>query len=227
MIKTTLLALSLAVALVSLTACGGDGLVPAADSDTPVAVLETDIGNIWILLHDSVNPDTVDNFTKLIAEDFYDGIGFHRVEKSHVIQAGCPVWDNPALAGSGGPGWQIDFEDASLPHLEGAVGMARAVEYDSAGSQFYICLSPRPHLDGEYVIFGTVIAGMEIVHEVYVGVVINDARVISYGEFLELSEAATAENPDPLGIRPIEEIKLASVEELVIEVEGDEELETE
>ncbi len=223
MTKLTLLSLSL---FLLLSACGGEGLVPAADSETPVAVLETDIGNIWILLHDGVNPDTVANFTKLIDENFYDGIGFHRVEKSHVIQAGCPAWDNPAIAGSGGPGWQIDFENATLPHLEGAVGMARAVEYDSAGSQFYICLSPRPHLDGEYVIFGTVVAGMEIVHEVTVGVVINNARVISYGEFLELSEAATVENPDPLGIRPIEETKLASVEELVIE-EDDEELETE
>jgi peptidyl-prolyl cis-trans isomerase B (cyclophilin B) len=197
--KRTLLTLAvLAVAAVLTAGCGEEGaessaeagaasadcLVPPAAADTPVARLVTERGDVHLLLHEAVNPETVGNFIKLAEDDFYDGIGFHRVEPGGVIQAGCPQW-NTELAGTGGPGYTIDFENATLPHLEGAVGMARAREPDSAGSQFYICLAPLPGLDGDYVVFGQVVAGMEVCFAIRPNTLIEDVELLTYGEFLE------------------------------------------
>jgi peptidyl-prolyl cis-trans isomerase B (cyclophilin B) len=185
--------------LLATTSCGEDtgALVPLPTTQTPVALVDTDVGNFYILLHDSVNPDTVANFVDLVSAGAYDGIGFHRVEKGHVIQAGCPFWNDPARAGTGNLAEDyLPFENATLQHIEGAVGMARSRELDSAGSQFYVCLAPRPHLDGDYVVFGQVVAGMEVVHQVVVGTVIEKAEIMTYGAFLEKAERAE------LGIRP-------------------------
>jgi cyclophilin family peptidyl-prolyl cis-trans isomerase len=175
------------ILLLAAVSCGGDtgALVPLPTEATPVVCMDTDIGNFYILLHDSVNPNTVANFVDLVTRGKYDGIGFHRVEKGHVIQAGCPFWNDPARAGTGNlADSYLPFENATLQHIEGAVGMARSREKDSAGSQFYVCLAPRPHLDGDYVVFGQVIAGMEVVYHVEVGTIIEKAGVMTYGEFL-------------------------------------------
>ncbi len=182
-------------------------LVPLPTETTPVALVGTDIGNFYILLHDSVNPDTVTNFVALVEAGTYDGIGFHRVEKGHVIQAGCPHWNNPGMAGTGNlADGYIPFENATLQHIEGAVGMARSRELDSAGSQFYVCLAPRPHLDRSYVVFGQVIAGMEVVHGVEVGTIIEHALILTYGEFLEKAKLGE------LGIRPVVTVELPVLE---------------
>jgi peptidyl-prolyl cis-trans isomerase B (cyclophilin B) len=190
------------VCLVCLTtaAVAAGELVPAARADSPVAAVRTERGSFYILLHDEVNPATVANFINLAEKDFYDGIGFHRVVPGHVIQAGCPLWDTE-MAGTGGPGYTIEFENADLSHLEGAVGMARAPQPDSAGSQFYVCLAPRFHLDGDYVVFGSVVAGMEVVHAVEAGTIIEDIELLSWAEFKE--RAQNREVEDPLGIRPL------------------------
>jgi peptidyl-prolyl cis-trans isomerase B (cyclophilin B) len=110
-------------------------------------------------------PITVDNFIKLAKRGFYDGLSFHRVEPGFVVQGGDPNGN-----GSGGPGYTIKGEfSKTLHHVEGTVAMARTGEPDSAGSQFYICLAPAPFLDAHYAIFGQVVEGMDLVHQIAVG----------------------------------------------------------
>ena len=125
------------------------------------ALIETDFGTIKVLLYKKDAPVTCANFIKLAKQGFYDGLTFHRVVKGHVIQGGCPKGD-----GTGGPGWTIPLEITKHKHVAGAVGMARGADPDSAGSQFYICLAPRPHLDGKYCVFGMVVEGMDVVRKI-------------------------------------------------------------
>lgn len=127
------------------------------------ATIQTDKGDIVIRLYPDVAPKTVENFVKLARQGFYNGLTFHRVVPGFVIQGGDPVGD-----GSGGPGYTLDAEISSLSHITGTVAMARRPdevnpERRSSGSQFYICLAPQPHLDGQYTIFGEVIQGMDTV----------------------------------------------------------------
>jgi len=110
-------------------------------------------------------PITVENFIKLAKRGFYDGLSFHRVEPGFVVQGGDPNGN-----GSGGPGYTIKGEfSKTLHHVEGTVAMARTGEPDSAGSQFYICLAPAPFLDAHYAIFGQVVEGMDVVHQIAIG----------------------------------------------------------
>jgi cyclophilin family peptidyl-prolyl cis-trans isomerase len=127
-----------------------------------VAVIETTYGNIVIELFPDDAPNHVWNFIRLSRSGFYDGLTFHRVVEDKVIQAGCPKGD-----GFGGPGYQIRAEFSEREHMPGIVGMAREDhDPDSAGSQFYICLTPMRHLDGEYTVFGRVVDGMETVRRI-------------------------------------------------------------
>jgi len=112
-------------------------------------------------------PNTVNNFISLANSGFYDGLKFHRVIPGFVIQGGCPQGN-----GTGGPDYSIRGEfkingfDNDLKHEEGVLSMARAAHKDSAGSQFFICLGPVPHLDGSYASFGKVLKGMETVQKI-------------------------------------------------------------
>jgi peptidyl-prolyl cis-trans isomerase B (cyclophilin B) len=90
-------------------------------------------------------------FIKLADSGFYDGLRFHRVEPGFVVQGGDPRGD-----GTGGPGYHLKAEFNARPHLRGTVAMARASSPDSAGSQFYICLSDARFLDGQYTVFGRI-----------------------------------------------------------------------
>ena len=107
-------------------------------------------------------PNTVENFEKLANEGFYDGLTFHRVIPGFMIQGGCPRGN-----GTGGPGYTIKGEfDANgvrndLDHTRGVLSMARAMDPDSAGSQFFIMVEAAPHLDGQYAAFGKITEGME------------------------------------------------------------------
>ena len=115
-------------------------------------------------LYEDIAPKTVENFVKLVEEGFYDGLTFHRVIPGFMIQGGCPLGN-----GTGGPGWQIPGEFASngfandLKHERGVLSMARAMDPNSAGSQFFIMVAKSPHLDGDYAAFGKVTEGMEAV----------------------------------------------------------------
>ena len=126
--------------------------------------LHTSKGDICAELYPDVAPVTVKNFTDLIKRGFYDGLTFHRVIAGFMIQGGCPKGD-----GTGGPGYHIKGEFAAngvknaLKHTRGVLSMARAMDPDSAGSQFFIMHADAPHLDGQYAAFGKVTSGMDAV----------------------------------------------------------------
>ena len=113
-------------------------------------------------LYEEIAPITVENFEKLANSGFYDGLIFHRVIPGFMIQGG-----DPEGVGIGGPGYTIKGEFASngvpndLKHTRGVLSMARAMDPDSAGSQFFIMVADAPHLDGQYAAFGKVTEGME------------------------------------------------------------------
>lgn len=112
------------------------------------AILETEKGTIHIDFFDQDAPNTVKNFVDLSQKGFYDGLTFHRVIPDFMIQGGCPKGD-----GRGGPGYTIKCEINSNKHLAGSLSMAHAGR-DTGGSQFFICHSPQPHLDGMHTVFG-------------------------------------------------------------------------
>jgi len=122
------------------------------------AVIETDKGNITFRFHQRIAPKTCENFAKLAKQGFYDKTKFHRVIDNFVVQGGCPKGD-----GTGDPGYTIEAELSDRAHVRGTVAMARGRAMDSGGSQFYICRSTLPHLDGQYTIFGSVTAGLGVV----------------------------------------------------------------
>lgn len=124
-------------------------------------------GVIDIELDEKAAPITVENFEKLVKDGFYNGLTFHRIIPGFMIQGG-----DPAGNGTGGPGWEIKGEfkangwDNPIKHDRGVISMARAMDPDSAGSQFFIMHQNAPHLDGQYAAFGRVISGMDVVDEI-------------------------------------------------------------
>ena len=113
-------------------------------------------------LYPEIAPETVANFEKLVYEGLYDGLRFLRVIPGFMIQGGCPLGN-----GTGGPGYGIKGEfsangfENNLKHDRGVLSMARAMDPNSAGSQFFIMVEKAPHLDGSYAAFGRIIEGME------------------------------------------------------------------
>ena len=124
-------------------------------------------GTIRAELYPDIAPITVENFVKLIKNQFYDGLIFHRVIPGFMIQGGDPEGN-----GMGGPGYGIKGEFLSngfkndLKHTRGVLSMARAMDPNSAGSQFFIMVADAPHLDGDYAGFGKVIEGMDVVDQI-------------------------------------------------------------
>ena len=135
-----------------------------ATASFPLVTMETDKGTIEFVLYPDTAPNTVASFISLAQKGFYDGLTFHRVVADFVIQSGDPNGD-----GSGGPGYRIKAEFNARQHLEGTVAMARGDDPDSAGSQFYICLTPQPGLDGNYTVFGQLTRGMDVVKAIQIG----------------------------------------------------------
>ena len=113
-------------------------------------------------LYPEIAPVTVENFEKLANEGFYDGLTFHRVIPGFMIQGGCPRGN-----GTGGPGYTIKGEFTmngfknDLKHTKGVLSMARAMDPNSAGSQFFVMVADAPHLYGQYASFGKVTEGMD------------------------------------------------------------------
>jgi len=122
----------------------------------PVVELSTSQGELVLALRPDVAPRHVENFRRLVEAGFYDGLTFHRVVPDFVIQGGDPLG-----TGMGGPGWQIPSEFNDLPHLRGTLSMARMGQWDTAGSQFFICLGDwSQELDRKYTVFGKVLRGL-------------------------------------------------------------------
>lgn len=141
-------------------------------TENPIATLEMENGGIIeIELYPDIAPNTVCNFIELANNGYYDGLIFHRCIPGFMIQGGCPEG-----TGSGGPGYKIKGEFSSngfqndLKHERGVISTARQGEnpytgemnYDTAGSQFFIMVEDYPYLDGDYASFGKVISGMEV-----------------------------------------------------------------
>ena len=134
----------------------------------PIVTFELNNGDvIKAELYPEVAPNTVNNFLSLVNKGFYDGLNFHRVISGFMIQGGDPRGN-----GTGGPGYAIRGEFSangfanSLKHEKGVLSMARAMNPNSAGSQFFIMHETAPHLDGQYAAFGKVIEGIEAVDKI-------------------------------------------------------------
>jgi peptidylprolyl isomerase/peptidyl-prolyl cis-trans isomerase B (cyclophilin B) len=117
------------------------------------AVIKTSKGDITVKLYPEEAPITVVNFSHLAKKGFYDSLTFHRVIPNFVIQGGCPKGD-----GTGGPEWTIvcECDNNTHKHQRGTLSMAHAGR-DTGGSQFFICHSKQPHLDGVHTVFGNAI----------------------------------------------------------------------
>lgn len=126
-----------------------------------------EFGDIDIELDFNQAPKTAQNFVDLVKKGFYDGLTFHRVIKGFMIQGGCPIGN-----GTGGPGYTIEGEfkangiNNTISHVRGVISMARAMSYNSGGSQFFIMHKDGTYLDGQYAAFGKVINGMDVVDKI-------------------------------------------------------------
>jgi peptidyl-prolyl cis-trans isomerase B (cyclophilin B) len=125
------------------------------------AILHTNHGDITVELFDADAPKTVENFTKLAGDSFYDGVIFHRVIKDFMIQGG-----DPTGTGRGGPGYTFDDEQNDKKIVRGALAMANAGP-NTNGSQFFIVTTDAaPWLDGKHTVFGQVVDGMDVVDKI-------------------------------------------------------------
>ena len=144
---------------------------PELPGDAPRVRLSTDRGDIDVALYTDRAPKHCENFLKLVGEGYYDGIKFHRVVPGFMIQAGCPntkdASKEAASWGTGGPGYKVDREESGLRHFEGFLAAAKqGGDTQSSGSQFYITVADANQLDKDYVVFGKVLAGMEVAHTI-------------------------------------------------------------
>lgn len=132
-------------------------------NDLPQVRIETSKGVVVAELFENEAPDTVGNFISLIEKGFYDGLKFHRVLAGFMAQGGCPLGD-----GTGDAGYKIYCEcdkDDHRKHFRGSLSMAKGTPKDTGGSQFFFCLVPTAHLNGQHTVFGRVIEGMDVVTE--------------------------------------------------------------
>ena len=128
-----------------------------------IAKINTSRGGITVELDPRAAPRTAANFVKLAERKFYDGLTFHRVVENFVVQSGCPRGD-----GWGDPGYMIREEINPIKFQAGTIGMATSGR-DTGGSQFFICHSAQPHLDGRYTAFGWMIEGWDVLNEIEMG----------------------------------------------------------
>jgi len=133
-----------------------------------MVIIEMENGKtIELELYEDIAPITVNNFVKLVKQGFYDGLTFHRIIPGFMIQGGDPLGN-----GMGGSDETIKGEFArngiknDLKHTRGVISMARAMDPDSASSQFFIMHEDAPHLDGSYAAFGKVVNGLDVVDEI-------------------------------------------------------------
>lgn len=142
-----------------------------------VEIKVKDYGNIKVELDEDAAPITVENFMNLAEEGFYDGLTFHRIIDSFMIQGGDPLGN-----GTGGSDKNIKGEFSSngvendISHVRGTISMARSQAKDSASSQFFIVQKDSTNLDGEYAGFGSVTEGMEIVDQICKDAQVEDSN---------------------------------------------------
>jgi len=135
------------------------------------AIIKTNKGDINIDFFDNDAPGTVANFVKLAESGFYNGLSFHRVISNFMVQGGCPRGD-----GTGGPGYSIKCEINPNKHLAGSLSMAHRGK-NTGGSQFFICHSSQPHLDGVHTVFGRN-QDMTVVNAIRTGDKMNEVVIV-------------------------------------------------
>ncbi|MBB4302136.1 peptidylprolyl isomerase [Rhodobium orientis] len=138
-------------------------------------LMETTKGPIVIEMRPDLAPNHVTRIKELVRDGFYDGIVFHRVIDGFMAQTGCPQG-----TGTGGSGKNLKAEFSKQPHVRGTCSMARAMNPDSADSQFFICFAQSSWLDGEYTVWGQVVDGMDNVDQIKRGEpVSNPDKIVS------------------------------------------------
>lgn len=164
-----------------------------------------DQGVVVLELEPDKAPNTVNNFLSLVQKGFYDGLTFHRIIEGFMIQGG-----DPEGIGIGGPGYAIKgefssngFKGNTISHRKGVISMARSMDKDSAGSQFFIMHEAAPYLDGEYAAFGHVIQGQQVVDAVatvptWAGDTPKVAQIIDSIKVLDMGDWQFAE-PEKIG----------------------------
>jgi peptidylprolyl isomerase len=171
--RRTVLAAGMAMLAMMIVAFPGAVLaqsssVPAAVADLDpqnVLVIEVSGGSIYVELLPGVAPQHVERIKQLAREGFYDGVVFHRVIDGFMAQTGDPT--GTGTGGSDYPDLPAEFSD--IAYERGIVGMARTNDPNSANSQFFIMFGPAPSLNGQYTVFGRVVAGMEAVDSIQKG----------------------------------------------------------
>lgn len=145
-------------------------------ADAPRVRLNTDRGAIVLGLYSSLAPKHVENFLKLVREGFYKGTKFHRVLKGMMIQGGDPnsVQGESSTWGQGGPGYKLEREENDLKHFAGVLSAAKQQgDTQSSGSQFFITTGEVHPWDGQYVVFGKVLEGLDVVSKIESGTVVT------------------------------------------------------
>lgn len=153
-----------------------------------VVFLDTKDGRITIKLRPDLAPKHVAQITTLVKQGFYDGIVFHRVIDGFMAQTGDPT--GTGMGGSKLPNIPAEFSNA--PFKRGTLGMARSQDPNSANSQFFICFAEASFLNGQYTVFGEVIAGMEIVDKIKKGDQAQNGTVKNPDKIVKMVMAADA-----------------------------------
>lgn len=185
--KKTIYLLFICISMLILFGCGADkknnennkeeANKEVFNASHRIVIEVENYGSIYAELDETSAPITVKNFVKLAKEGFYDGLTFHRIIAGFMIQGG-----DPSGNGTGGSGVKIKGEfpdngvDNKLSHTRGAISMARATDYDSASSQFFIVHEDSPHLNGQYAVFGYVTDGMDVVDKICKEVHVEDSN---------------------------------------------------
>ncbi len=125
------------------------------------AIMETEHGKMVLELFAKDVPKTVNNFVFLATRGYYDNTTFHRVLANFMAQGG-----DPTGTGSGSPGYTFANEITSHKHVVGALSMAHSSLPNSNGSQFFICFTAQPRLDGQYSVFGQLVEGMDVLKSI-------------------------------------------------------------
>jgi cyclophilin family peptidyl-prolyl cis-trans isomerase len=132
--------------------CGPDSI-----ASMDVCVIKTNYGDMQFRFFEDAAPLTSAKFKNLVKEGFYDSLTFYRVVKDHVIQAGDGGENDISTV-------QAEFNE--YPHVTGTVGLARSEDPNSGSTEFYICLVPRPHLNGKYTVFGQLMEGYDVLKKI-------------------------------------------------------------
>lgn len=154
--------------------------------------LELKDGQVVIQTRPDVAPKHVARIKELVREKFYDGVVFHRVIDGFMCQTG-----DPTGTGSGGSGKKLKAEFSKEPHMRGVCSMARAMDPNSADSQFFIMLAQNSGLDGQYSVWGKVTSGMEHVDNIKKGDEYDNGKVSDPDKIISMRIAADMEEDEP------------------------------